>query len=347
MTRLRVFHIPSHLIYARKLRSPGFTPVEAPSGAPLTIAQLLNVESWRFFDVLHLHTVELASIGQVHRLVARLGAQHKGLVFTAHDLAPNIESDGAAFQHKMRVAVRGARTVITLTTLAAERINRGALRPRSLRCLPHGAAVDPPRAVHHASGVLAFGALRPNRDFAGLVRAWRTLPRARRPPLRVLLRSLSPADATRDGALLAELQTAAQEEPDCTVTVAGSMVAPADLIEWCTQGSVLALPYRHITHSGQLELARDLGLAAIAPDIATLRAQLSDTGDGVSAVVWAPAPALSCPGGYAALLRRAIAIARNHAVDNTGWQAYREREHRDLLAAHGAIYRDAEAAALE
>ncbi|PSK96179.1 glycosyltransferase involved in cell wall biosynthesis [Murinocardiopsis flavida] len=347
MTRIRVLHIPSHIAYVHKLHSHLYSPVTAPGSAPFTIDQLLKLDDWRFFDVLHLHTVELASIEQVRLLSARLRAQCKGLVFTAHDLAPNIEADGKAFQQKMRLAMRLAHTVITLTTAAVERINRTADQPRSLCCLPHGSAGRPAGSANNAPGILAFGALRPNRDFGALVRAWRTLDPVQRPPLRLLLRSVGPADVARNRALLTELQTAVREEPDCTVAVTDTMVAPDELATWCAQGSVLALPYRHITHSGQLELARDLGLAAVAPDAATVRAQLTDTGDETTPVVWARASALASPGEYAGLLRRAIAVERNDPFDHTGWQAYREREHRELLDAHARIYKDAKSAATE
>lgn len=97
---LRVFHVPSHLSYVSKLTSTRFTPVPPPFGVPLRIADLLAVASWDFFDILHLHTVERANSAELASLSERLKRTRKGLVFTAHDLTPNIEANHEAFERR-------------------------------------------------------------------------------------------------------------------------------------------------------------------------------------------------------------------------------------------------------
>ncbi|MGH8906611.1 MAG: glycosyltransferase [Egibacteraceae bacterium] len=115
----RVLHVPAHLVYAGELVSDGFRPAESPTGAPLTVAALTALSSWDAFDVVHLHTVELARASDLVQL-ARLAVERATpLVFTVHDLAPNIESDGRAFAGKTALLLEPASAVMTLTSTAA------------------------------------------------------------------------------------------------------------------------------------------------------------------------------------------------------------------------------------
>ena len=160
----RVFHVPSHLSYVSKLVGDTFVPVPSPMGAPLRVSDLLGLESWDFFDVLHLHTVELAASGDLAALAARLREAGKGFVFTLHDLVPNIEIDRAAFSEKTRLAVCEASRLVTLTHAAAQQVNaRFGVEP----------SVIPRHGGRRATGtwwrsvatghvvLLVFGALRP------------------------------------------------------------------------------------------------------------------------------------------------------------------------------------------
>lgn len=131
----RVFHVPSHLSYVSKLVGDTFTAVPSPSGRPLRVSDLLHLQSWDFFDVLHLHTVELADSGELTALAARLRETGKGFVFTLHDLVPNIEIDQAAFEEKTGLMVREASRVVTLTHAAARQVSArfGSLAPSVIR----------------------------------------------------------------------------------------------------------------------------------------------------------------------------------------------------------------------
>ncbi len=160
-----------------------------------------------------------------------------------------------------------------------------------------------PSAASSGRGLAAFGALRPNRDYVALVRAWRRL-RAPRPPLRLLVRSVDAADEVRYRHVLARLRRRqADELPGLTLDITTGMVPAADLVAWCRQSAVLVLPYRTITHSGQLELARDLGMPVLAPNVPTLRAQLTDTGARSCPVQWFTPGELKDPARFAAAQR--------------------------------------------
>lgn len=334
----RVFHIPSHLSYASKLASDTFVPVPSPSGEPLRVADLLALSSWDFFDVLHLHTVELATSSDLISLSARLRGAGKGLVFTLHDLVPNIETDRPVFEEKTRLAVQDASSVITLTRAAADQVVvRFAVKPS---IVPHGYAVPPEvvtRCGAGANGLFAFGALRPNRDLLGLVRAWCLLSGARL-PLRILLRSLGVLDRQRYASELAELAEIARAELDLTVETTTGVLSPADLVDVCQQTTALVMPYRTITHSGQLEFSRDLGIAAVVPDVPTVRAQLSETAGDEHPCVWFPPTALGNPSEFAEYLKQASIILNEKIVRNDVFIQYRIKEHERLIGQYGAEY---------
>ena len=335
---LRIFHVPSHLSYVANLAGSMFAPVPSPAGRPLRIGELAAWRSWAFFDVLHLHTVELATIKDIERLAARAAVEKKRLVFTVHDLVPNIETDRAAFDRKTALAASRAAAVATLTQPAAHKLARCVgISESAVRVVPHGATL-PHSLVGRGSlgkGVAAFGALRPNRDLMALVRAWNKLPEPR-PSLRLLVRSLLTADRERYASVLAELERVGQTEPELTITTTTTnVVPPDDLASWCRQSSVLVLPYRSITHSGQLELARDVGLRVLAPDVPTLRAQLAQ--GPRCHTLWFPPRALDEPQRFVGYLQRALSLPLPEP-DDSELRAYRATEHRQRLDVHHELY---------
>ncbi len=334
----RVFHVPSHLSYVSKLASDSFTPVPSPSGKPLRVVDLLALPAWDFFDVLHLHTVELAAAADLSSLSSRLRDTGKGLVFTLHDLVPNIETDNSAFAVKTRLVTQTASSVVTLTHAAGEQVRtRLGVKPA---VIPHGYAVAPDLVSQRgggASGLLIFGALRPNRNLLALVRAWRLLPAAR-PPLRVLLRSFGASDQERYADKLAELEGVVRAEPDLMVETTTEVLSVGELVQRCQHATALVMPYHRITHSGQLELARDLGLSAVVPDVPTLRAQLSETKADKHPCVWFPTTALSSPTEFAGYLENVSELSNKQLAKPNSFAQYRTKEHDNLLRQYGAEY---------
>ncbi|MGL5828625.1 MAG: glycosyltransferase, partial [Angustibacter sp.] len=251
---LRVIHVPSHLTYVQQLAGPNFAPVPAPSGTPLRCAELLALLRWDWFDILHLHSVELCTLAELRSLLTRSRAECKPLVLTIHDLQPNIELDGPAYLTKLELALAAADALITLTPAARRELGRLTARP--IVVAPHGSAfplhllTEPRRQEGH--GVAAYGALRSNRDFASLAQAWQLTARHGRPPLRIWLRSISSADETRYADQLRTLRAIEAMESHFTLKIVPGFIEPPALLSWLRQSRVLALPYHSITHSGQL-----------------------------------------------------------------------------------------------
>lgn len=330
---IRVLHIPGHLSYAEKLTAADFTPVPPPPGGVLTADSLLCLTSWEFFDVLHLHTAELTSWDTLRSLLERLAVERRGLVFTIHDLSPNIEHDVRVFEQKTQLLADHSTSLVTLTGAAADTVEEG--HGRRPVVIPHGYTVPPPaERPRGAVGLVVLGALRPNRKLLPFVRAWRRLP-SNRPPLHLVLRSVSDWDRQHYRADMDDLTTAATAEPALHLTVVDRMLTVDELVAHCGRGDVLALPYDSVTHSGQLELARDLGLALLAPDVPTLRAQISETGPAHPGV-WFPPAALGEPLALAGYLDAASSLRHPTAP-----LLARDEEHRQLLRRYRAAYEQA------
>ena len=326
---IRVFHVPAHLAYVQTLAGGGFAPVPSPGGrGALRVPDLLTIGSWGWFDVLHLHTVELATRDDLAALGARCRDERKRFVVQVHDLTPNIESGRGEHIAKLRVVLDAADAAATLTATARAALREITARPCTV--VPHGAAFPldllhgQPVGVGH--GVAVYGALRPNRDYTRLLAAWRLLPR--RLPLRVLVRSVSPDDERRYARTLAELRHATEHGVELQIT--GRFVPPAELLAWLRRSRLLALPYCQVTHSGQLEAARDAGLGVLAPDVATLRDQLSPLDWPVT---WFPplAPLTDW-------LARAVGMPAPTETAVRAAGRSRHDEHRAIIDAHAVMY---------
>lgn len=345
MTLPTVLQTPSHMTYAKAL-GPAHTTPEVASPT-LRIADLLAQPRWDF-DIVHLHSLELVTLDDLIRLRKRTVAEGVRLVATIHDLVPNIEANVGDFLTKVAYIAADADHVFTLTPQSADQI--AALAPHAVpaEITPHGAAIAiesiPAVPVRGGGGLAVFGAFRPYRELEILVRAWQRLG-DKRPNLRVLLRSVTQTDRERDGALLDLLEKTARTDPRLHLTVAHTMLGDDDLVDWLTGASALVLPYSHITHSGQLELARDIGLPVIAPDVASLHGQLATGPRKDLPVVWFAPESLTVE-GFPACLRHACGLAidaadRSSATateDQQQVRAVRLAERTEITERHAEVY---------
>ncbi|MGY0386376.1 hypothetical protein ACWZJV_05335 [Nocardioides sp. WG-D5] len=347
MTMPNVLQIPSHMTYAKAL-GPAHTVPEVASPT-LRIADLLAQPRWDF-DIVHLHSLELVTLDNLIRLRKRTVAEGVRLVATIHDLVPNIEANVGDFLIKVAYVASEADHVFTLTPQAADQIAELAPHAEPAEALPHGAAIAidsiPAVPVSGDGGFAVFGAFRPYRELEILVRAWQRLGEER-PKLRVLLRSVTRADQERDAALLNLLEETARADPRLHLTFANTMLGDDDLVDWLTGASALVLPYSHITHSGQLELARDIGLPVIAPDIASLHSQLTAGPRKDLPVVWFAPDTLTID-AFPTCLRHASELAldtahRSSAIateDQDHVRAVRLAERTEITERHAEVYAD-------
>ncbi|AWH94050.1 hypothetical protein A6035_16025 [Dietzia lutea] len=250
-------------------------------------------------DLVHVHFgYEHRSPGQIAEFVAALRARAMPLVVTVHDLTNPHEPDPAAHLERTGHLVRGASAVLTLTVGAAaeirerwgvdaqvvphprlvpaavteplrrerdERVRREDLAARA----EHVPADGSPERVRTVGVVL--GSLRAGVAAEELLPALAdALPRGARLVVMVRADALAAARDPRhprhaDALVLDRLSARADIE-----VRAHDHLPEAALCAALAGFDALVLPHRHGTHSGWLELCRDLGLPPVVPRIGYL-----------------------------------------------------------------------------
>ncbi|GAA1745583.1 hypothetical protein GCM10009832_31800 [Dietzia kunjamensis subsp. schimae] len=305
-------------------------------------------------DLVHVHFgYEHRSPGQIAEFVAALRSRGLPLVVTVHDLTNPHEPDPSAHLERTGHLVRGAAAVITLTRGAAAEI-----RERwgvDAQVLPHprlmAAEVTEPyrlarldRSGGGRTVGVVLGSLRAGVAGEELLPPLVTaLPEGAR--LTVMVRADALA-AARDPehprhAAATELDRLTAH-PDVEVR-AHNHLADDELCAALAGFDALVLPHRHGTHSGWLELCRDLGLPPVIPRIGYLAEQwdpgvLGSGSAGSGTAVYDPAHPTADD------LRRALMAALNAPPVPARAPA---SEDAAVAAAHARIYRHVLSAAAE
>lgn len=355
MTHTGVLHLPGHTPYARKLRSPRFKPVNGRSDevhvpAAASVQWLLDQATWRFFDVAHLHSVELVAYFQLEELLERLGRTHKPLVFTVHDVIPNIEQDQPEFLRKTSLVISGAQAVSTLTPWARQQLTyHDLVDPARVEVLPHGYAIPPGHwpaagpARPRLPTLGVYGALRPNRSVEAAIDLWRHLlgSTSFKGTFRLLLRSISGEDVERYPTILTKVMGLLGEDLASDVRLMSGVATDTEIVGFCRASSAILLPYRWVSHSGQLELAYDLGVPLIAPDLGGLTSQVTFHPFQTLPIHWFDAALLESDAGLRSLAQ-AVGMFLHRQPESSAEReraaTYRREEHTDIIERHAVLY---------
>jgi glycosyltransferase involved in cell wall biosynthesis len=322
--------------------------IDVPLAA--SVQWLLDQPTWRFFDVAHLHSVELVEYRQLEQLVERLRGARKRLIVTVHDVVPNIEQDQPEFLRKTRLVLSEADGASTLTPWAQQLlIARLGVHAGRVEVLPHGYVVSP--GLRHAEeprlsrgpclGV--HGALRPNRCVDAVVDMWRYLLDAPsfRGTLRLLLRSISGEDVGRYASTLTKIMGLLRDDLSSDVRLMSGVATDADIVRFCRGSSAVFLPYRWVSHSGQLELAYDLGVPVIAPELGGLPSQAALHLGESSPIHWFDPGLLSGGTGLRALastVRELLLSRPESSLERRLTVDYRLEEHAEMLERYDVLY---------
>ena len=284
---IRVASVPASHVYVRHLDASGSVPDVLRLADPRPDGGTAAQSAWwppvmldpdwidahaDDFDVMHVHFGFDAITPQLlSRVVARLRAHAKPLVFTVHDLRNPHHLDRRAHDEQLDVLVPAADQLVTLTDGAAAEILRRWGRAASV--LPHPHVVELETAARIRSDRQRRGG--PFRIGVHLksLRACMDAPAV----LPVL------AQAARDvgGVLQVNAHRDVMEpgsdrfDPVVHDVVAGlgsvvdlrvhDFFSDADLWDYLGSLDVSALPYRFGTHSGWVEACRDVGTSVVAP----------------------------------------------------------------------------------
>ena len=219
-------------------------------------------------DLVHLHFgFEHLSVEDAHAFVAALRSRDVPLVLTVHELDNPHCVDQTKYQATLRVLLDAASARITLTGRAAERLRPGA------EVIPHPRVVaDPPTVAGTGTAIGVFlKSLRANviTDSVFYRIVGRVVHRITGQPLRVHLHEdsrtahLTYALAAEQTSGIIDLRTHSPMNDDA-------------LHRAVRQCSTVLLPYLRGTHSGWLEMCRDLGATLAVPDCGMYGEQADD-----------------------------------------------------------------------
>ena len=248
---VRVLSIPAQHPYTQAIRPAGVEYLPDPDiDGNWWPHPALEAEFWRTppaADLVHIHFgFEHRSPEQIEQLVETLPIP---LVVTAHDIDNPHLADQTEHHQRLRTLVGAASAVITLTECAARTLD-DAFRARNVTVAPHPAIVAEPPTVRREPVVGVFlKSLRSN---------------VVRDPQFYL-------DLSRDVAL----RVFVHDEP-ATAQLRAELAGKVDLVvhgpfdDAALHREVAALtacvlPYTRGTHSGWLEMCRDVGTGVVCP----------------------------------------------------------------------------------
>jgi hypothetical protein len=295
---IKVVHAPARTPYARKLTSGQVQIVNDSAvlnGSELvprdmSLRWLWEHRPFTWFDVLHLHHIEFDDISDIKAVLSECARTHKRVVFTAHDIDP-IFGRGLDYHRKLSVFVDRRVPFVCLTEGSRAEVHR-RFGPRvSTVTIPHGYVVAPsavprlPVRTRNQVRFLLFGSLRANRDIETVLCNWRFGRNQQDTFLSVLLRAPSRINLLDEHDRWTLLSAMAAAEPRLRVEIA-PFPSDNEVAETAASCGGLLLPYRWGSHSGQLELAFDLGLMPIASAVGYLRDQYRSHAAVVDEPVW-------------------------------------------------------------
>ncbi len=265
---LRVASIPARHPYLDAILPLGAVPALRKPAAGWSLDPLLDPEALREsaanIDVLHVHFgYEQLSETELAGWLDAVRSLRIPLVVTLHDLRNPHQASRERHDRHLRLLTAAAAEVLTLTSGAAGEIS--ARYGATATVVPHPtlrkAYPDPPAGNETEPGlvVMPLKALRTNViEPARLVRAACEGTRRAGGRLRV---DLHPEVLDR-AELAGVRQLAAEGRLELQVH---DRFSDAELEAYLSRAQVCVLPYRFGTHSGLLELCRDLGTRVVAP----------------------------------------------------------------------------------
>lgn len=351
--RMRVVHAPARTPYARKLTGKHVEIVNgtAPHGTEvvprdMSLRWLLEHRPFTWFDVLHLHHVEFDHLPTLKAVLAECARSHRRVIFTAHDVDP-VFSGTLDYHRKLRALVDARVPFVCLTETSRAEIHRRFGSQARTVTIPHGYVV-PPSAVpaHRPSDTgqaryFLFGALRENRDISTVLYNWRFGRHQQDTSLSVLLRAPGRINLQQEQDRWAELSATATSEPRLQIDVL-SFPTDQEVVEAALTCDALILPYRWGSHSGQLELAFDLGLVPVASAVGYLRDQHRLHAGVVDEPVWfdwSDGSEYAYGARFLTALDEAVERVRaGYRPPSAEFTEHRLEEHLAIMAAYQEVY---------
>ncbi|MDO5669997.1 MAG: glycosyltransferase family 1 protein [Corynebacterium sp.] len=270
-------------------------------------------------DLVHLHFgFDHLSVNDTRALIRALDRRGVPLVLTVHDLDNPHFTDQREHHAKLRLLIDAAAALITLTSDAAAHL------PAGTHVIGHPRVVaDPPRATATGDAIGVFlKSLRANviTDPVFYRILARSVHRATGQPLRLHLH-----EDARTAHLVRAL--GAEQSSGLIDLRLHAPMSDATLHAAVGQCATVLLPYTRGTHSGWLEMCRDLGAVVAVPDCGMYAGQADDERGVAKYATGDP-------------LDAARALIHLHEQGPLPYTGDRAAQLQQIRAAHRAVYRE-------
>lgn len=283
MKRVRVLHLPARAPYARHLVSDGIEIVNAQDNTPpiprdTTFGWLKNFleanpDNYNAFDVLHVHTVELTDINTFQEVIEGCVHNNKGLLFTFHDTRPMFSKDIENYNRSLKMIVSTNAVLATLTESARQALSDITnVSMDKIYVIPHGNVLSldsdlwnrkkPPKESNTNFSI--HGGFRPNKSlFPAVLNFAFGMPETEK--LKILTRGIGNKEYFENSDVRETLRIASTAK---NIHVQfHPFPSDEEIADFVFNSDYAVLPYLWGAHSGQLELAFDLGVSVVATNV--------------------------------------------------------------------------------
>lgn len=282
----RIAHVPLNTPYVTNLSYYGdFLNINAnhTSIPPLVTLQNFLEHSnddtwWKQFDIIHIHFgLEFEKEETVDSFINIARTRDKVVCVTVHELE-SVHNNTSDLIDRLKKVILIADFVICLTNECAESLLKNSPQVKSkLKVIPHGPVIVDSKYIkveNQSSKVtlVLFGGMRSNRALlSSLLNASFTVLRYGG-RLRWITKPICERSITPEYIGVLDFL----KSQSCCEIVMKSYYSESELCELIGDGDALILPYTRAGHSGQLELALDLGIVPIVSSVGYLAAQISE-----------------------------------------------------------------------
>lgn len=346
----RVVHLPARTPYARKLVGADLAIVNGArteSGVLVprdaSFGWLAQQAHFDFFDALHIHSVELAADDDIDVVLDRCMAAGKSVVSTVHDVYPMFGPDPDSYAATLRKLTSRGVPLVTLTAGAADALAEILDLEVSPLVLPHGYVLHPDDDRWESTAARSFryamyGGFRPNRVMYPVIAnlLFGTEPSTR---LGILTRALSPIEL-RECQDARDTLTAALAQPERLDLRLRPFPDDDEIVDFLAGVHALVMPYLWGTHSGQLELAFDLGVIPVISNVGFFPEQWFTHQDLIPEPVWFDWRSGS-EYGFGSLLLDALVKSASLPRQHSARMRFRDRrreEHDHIVNSYRRLY---------
>lgn len=288
---MRVLHLSARAPFARNIASPDIQIVNGETNShaiprDTTFQWLKNFlksqeNAYKSFDVLHIHTVELSDFQTFQETLELCTKNKKGILFTYHDTRPMFSHDLENFYKSLKTLHSCKAIFTTLTNGARSQLAKDTDIPESeIYVISHGNVLpldstlwlttsDSSPKLSHIFSI--HGGFRPNKNIFPAVLNFVFGLADKSARLDILTRGIGSKEYS-ESQDVRETLNLSSKSPNVRISF-HPFPSDHEIAQFVLKSDTILLPYLWGAHSGQLELAFDLGVGAVATNVGFYKEQ--------------------------------------------------------------------------